>query len=80
MEKPSIDPNDVAAATAVGAATRLGTSRRRAKRGAEDVGAAAGVDGTSPAKRKRGGSLWLAALLFVLGIVAMLALMLYLGD
>jgi hypothetical protein len=75
----SIDPNDVAAATAVGAAVRVGAKRYRNSRSeGEATGAAAGA-ASGVKKRKRRGSLALTAIAFVLLLFAVLALMIALG-
>jgi hypothetical protein len=76
LDKPSIDPKDVASATGVGAAARLGAARYRAKAGGAHAGA--GTAAKKP-KRRRRGSLWLTSLLFVFALVAMLALMIHFG-
>lgn len=72
-----IDPKDLAAGTAVGAAQRYGTGAFRKKR---DVAAGAGA-GAGRATRSRGstGSRILTAIVFTALLVAMLVLMVRLG-
>jgi hypothetical protein len=72
-----IDPKDVAAGTAVGAAQRYGTGAFRKKR---DVAAGAGAGaGRSARSRGSAGGRVLTAVVFSALLVAMLVLMVRLG-
>lgn len=76
--KPKLRPEDVAATTAVGAATRIGTGMARRAATAEGAGAGAGAArGKTATARKPA---WPAAILVVVVLAVTLAIMLRFGQ
>lgn len=74
MTKEPIDPKDVASATAVGAASRLGVSRHRQRGDEAAQGSAGGTAAGRP--RRKPGSVVITALVVTAVIVGLLYVML----
>lgn len=68
-------PEDVASATAVGAATRIGTAKARRAASAEGAGA-----GAAKGARKSAAPTWPAAVLVVAVLAVMLTIMIRFGQ
>jgi hypothetical protein len=74
VTKEPIDPKDVASATAVGAASRLGVARHRQRGDEAAQGSASGLAAGHP--RKKSGSVVVTALVVIVVIVGLLFVML----